>query len=131
MSADEYLKARAEFDHINREVVTMGEMITAVGSALKSKPGRFSFSNTNKGLPMEAGMSHDSVSFNGDDWRTAELIMDKLAEWHAAHDAVRNAWLAIPGGIRDGLQPPPEQVLPNELRVETEDPNSWARTRRG
>lgn len=107
MSIDNYVAARAEFVRVDAEITELGKCIVEVGNAISQKRARFSFSNTGQGLPMEAMMSRDSVSADGNQWPSAQGIMESLARWHAARGAVDGAWHALSRDQQAALQPPP------------------------
>lgn len=103
---DNYLDRRAEFERVDADVTALARDITAVGTALTTGRGRFSFANCPTGLPAEAVMSRYSVSANANDWKTAQQIMELLAKWHDAKSKMLSAWTAVPAHRRSALQPP-------------------------
>ena len=107
MSIDDYIATRAEFVRNDAEVSELGKSIAEIGNAITQKRARFAFSNVGQGLPMEAMMSRDSVSADGNDWPSAQRIMEILAKWHAARSAVDSAWRALSRDQQAALQPPP------------------------
>jgi len=106
-AVEEYLFSRAEFIRINGQILDLMDQLIDVATAIRRKPGRFIFANTSAGLPMEASMSKDSKSSNGQEWPTAEGIQGLLAEWHLVRGMMLTGWAAIQDQIRSGLQPPP------------------------
>lgn len=111
MSIDQYIAARAEFVRIDAEVSELGKNIAEIGNTITQKRARFSFSNTGQGLPMEAVMSRDSVSADGNQWPSAQRVMEGLAKWHAARGAVDGAWHALSKDQQAALQPPPRDTV--------------------
>jgi hypothetical protein len=110
VSTDAYLDAKAAFENHDKRVKEFAQFLASVGNAISGQPGKFIFSNTNVGLPMEASMSPDSVSVNANEWRTPQQIQEMLAEWHKLKSEMRSAWDAVPAARRDGLKPPPGMV---------------------
>ena len=106
-AVDEYLSDRQEFQRIEDELDRYAEITKAVATALGFSRGRFIFSNTQPGLPAEAGMAPDSKSVDGRGWPTAEQIQEALSRWHDAKHKMHNAWNQIPNEHRAALQKPP------------------------
>lgn len=110
MSIEAYIAARANYVRVNSSLDDLASHISTVGRHLTQTRSRFSFSNTNQGLPIEATMARDSVSADGNAWPSAHLIMDALGEWHKSKDDVRNSWGALTPDQKAALQPPPFDV---------------------
>lgn len=104
-----YLTAKNEFTSFEVELKALAQLIRGVGAAIENSPGRMIFSNTQQGLPMEASMSHDSKSFNADQWKSAAQIQEMLAKWHQKRDAMMEAWNSIPAELRQNVIPPDGQ----------------------
>ena len=104
---DEYLSVRQEFQKAEDEINRYAEITKTVSSALERSRSRFIFSNTNPGLPSEAGMSRDSTSVDGKGWPTAEQIQEALSRWHDARGEMQSAWSRVPDEHRSSLQQPP------------------------
>jgi hypothetical protein len=85
----------------------LAETIKRVGNALAGAPERFSFSNVQTGLPMDAAMAHGAVNVNGDAWRGAEDIQKMVAYLHRLKDEMVNAWRAVPPDRQNQLPAPP------------------------
>jgi hypothetical protein len=103
MSTDAYLDAKAAFEQSDAKIKEFGQFLSAVGSNLMQKPGRFMFSNCQPGLPIEASMSADSISVNAGDWRSPQQIQESIADWHKKKDAMLSAWESVPHERREGL----------------------------
>lgn len=112
MSIDAYIAGRAEFIRINDEITALAANISSVGQALTARREVFSFSNTGVGMPMEVSLVQGNPSADGDRWPSAKQIMERLAAWHAAKNALRNAWQALSPDQQAALHPPPSGVLP-------------------
>lgn len=82
-------------------------MLVEVGAVIRDNPGRFIFSNVGGGLPMEAVMSRDSKSADGNRWPSAAAINALLEKWHQAKEQMEGAWQSIPQDRKGGLVPPP------------------------
>lgn len=114
MSADAYLKALAEFNRVNGELMRIGNSLVEVGNALRGDPEHFIFSNSQgPGLPMAATLSRQSKSFDANQWPSEVSIMKLLEQWHSAKSALAAAWSAVPTDMREGLKPPPMSVVRN------------------
>lgn len=103
---ESYLEARAAFERVSSQTTAILQSVIAVAAALRANPARFMFSNCQPGMPMEAAMGRDAVSFDAGRWPTAQQIQASLADWHASKSRMESAWHAVPQGIRGGLQPP-------------------------
>jgi hypothetical protein len=106
-NADAYLDARSAFDRVAKEVGDVAKMLHIVAGALERNPGKFSFSNTQPGLPPEAVLSRNTPSITAADWKSAHEIQEMLSRWHDAREAMLELWNGIPHDRRPGLQPPP------------------------
>ncbi len=106
MSADAYLKARADFEAIKAQLATRVLAIRDVANILERDPGHFSFSNSGTGLPMEAIMTHKAKSMDANNWPSVEVIMALLAKFHHAKTELTTTWGAIPINQRTGLVAP-------------------------
>ncbi len=109
-----YLNAKRAYSHVRDDMVKLGNLLQAVSTALRDEPERLIFANTGGGLPPEVALSRSAVSVNGNDWKSAQQIMDLLAEYHRVRANLRNAWLTLPPNTRSEMQPLPEGVLPSE-----------------
>jgi hypothetical protein len=69
---DNYLDRRAEFQRADAEVTAVARNLTAVGTALATGRGRFSFANCPSGLPAEAVLSRNRLNANANDWKTPQ-----------------------------------------------------------
>ena len=110
MSIEKYIAARAAYVRVNAQLDEMASLIRAVSSALAQDRSKFSFSNTGQGLPMEAMLSRDSKSLDANQWPSATVIMDALADWHARRSEVQNTWSSLSQDQRDALQSPPFNI---------------------
>lgn len=128
MSAvEDYLSAKAAFENFERNLWETAHLIQQVGIALKNQPGRMIFSNTSPGLPMEASMSRDSASFDGSQWKSAAQLQTMLADWHAKHNAMMNAWRSVPHDMQANLTPPDAPSRAQQSGRQS----SWIDDRRG
>lgn len=103
---EDYILARSEFVAAHQHVHQIAKMLLEVGAILSSRPSIFSFSNFGS-WPMEATMTRDSVSVDGNQWPTKEAIYEALIKLHKATDKVKGAWARVPEDQRESLQPPP------------------------
>jgi hypothetical protein len=56
---------------------------------------------------MQAVMGTQSITDDGNTWPAAAVINTALTEWHAARQAMYNAFDGVPQDRRAGLVPPP------------------------
>lgn len=112
MAVDKYIQARADYVRVDGEVDGVTATIAAVADALMRNRTKFSFSNTGVGLPADVMMRRDSLSADGNQWLSADQIMQHLARWHGARESVRREWQALTNEERAALQPPPHGVVP-------------------
>lgn len=106
MSADAYLRARDEFQAIQKRVGAIAAALQAVAGKLESAPNELIFANAAAALPMETVMSPRTLSFNAQDWPTPDHINQLLVEWHAKRSDMMAAWNAIPASQRSAFQAP-------------------------
>ena len=103
---DDYLKARANFDQVSREIAAVVVQLGEVASSLRQQPGETIFSNFDMVLPAEASMTHRSKSFDANNWPDPKKIMGLLKRWHETKSETKNAWNLIQPSMRGGLVPP-------------------------
>ena len=106
MSADAYLKARADFEAVKKQVMTIVQTIRDVANHLEKDPVHFSFTNTGTGLPPEAIMTRTAKSVDSNNWPNPTGIMALLVKFHEARSNVNTTWGAIPVSQRAGLVSP-------------------------
>ncbi|MGO4677530.1 hypothetical protein AB4Z40_32030 [Bosea sp. 2YAB26] len=106
---EEYLSAKADFTRFETQLGEYATQIQTVATALMRQPGRMIFANVESGLPMEASMSRDSISFNGSEWKTAGQLQALLAEWHEKRRRMTSAWGAVPSDMKPNLSGPDER----------------------
>lgn len=106
MSAEEYLRARSDFESVSKELGKASTLLQSVADALKHQPGRMIFANSAIGLPIEASMSRDSKSFDAREWPSVDGLMALLDRWHKARANLSNTWARVPSELRSGLLPP-------------------------
>lgn len=106
MSADAYLKARADFESTKIELSRLVSFIRTVAGQLSDNPAHFSFSNAGVGLPMDAIMSRHAKSADANQWPTPDTIMALLNKYHQNKTEMTTTWGAIPVSYRNGLTAP-------------------------
>ena len=106
MSADAYLKARADFQGIKAELMAIVHTIRNVAKHLETDPMHFSFSNSSIGLPAAAKLLTRGGSADANKRPSSETIMKLLAKYHQAKYNMNTAWAAIAANHRSGLVAP-------------------------
>lgn len=89
-----YLDATRQLDEITDELNSVIAVVGTVAEALKTKPGRFMFSDVVPELPPEIVLGH-ATRVEGDKWPAAERIQSLLLAWHSARKQVMAAWGAV------------------------------------
>ena len=108
---EDYSDAFARFGAADEKLNKYASLLRTVSDALTQTRGRFSFSNTSVGFPMEVIMSQASRSADGNDFPTAQKINEALADWHDAKKNLSSIWHSLPQAQRDALKPPPAAAL--------------------
>jgi hypothetical protein len=109
-AADDYIAARAAFVEADHVIDQIARTAKKVGESLELYRSAFSFSNTGVALPAEVVMDPRSPPMDGRQWPNAEAIMESLARWHSARQAVMSAWDSFDNSQKNALQPPPQDA---------------------
>ena len=106
MSAEDYLKARAEYEAVKTKVKELAQKIAHAAKKLETNPSAFTFTNVGGVAYSPATAGKDAFEMHGDLWPTARSIMLQLEEYHACRAKLVKIWSSIPKSFQEGFIPP-------------------------
>lgn len=102
--AENYLKAKSEFEVIQKRIHDFSQIMERFHSSLDYNPAAVKISEDKISLHHNATLA----SFDRADWRTIDDICVILNEWHKTRKAMIKAWKEIPSEQKEHFKTPPK-----------------------
>lgn len=101
MSAEAYLRAKANLDAAKKALIDTSILLNNVSHQLRRFPPAFSFTDTGIGL-----QSHGPQSMSARDFPDATQIQQQIADYQDARHKAIQAWGAVPDQQKPNLTAP-------------------------